>query len=311
MEKKKEARPRVKRAEGIRTVAALRAEVHAACWKELTEALGEGRWKTSLPELGRIVEEPSEAEEKANELFVLARRAMIDVVVFAKLERDALMSGNPTTPGRGNILAALGPQLEPLLEERGLNIPAELTALLRQQPIDRKALRRASERAKKNPTPPDMVRSTKRSRLMFMLDNHNLLGLPHHENDPLKGSRLLTAREFALVVLLLNAGVLDEPSIAEILLRSDAAPAKVIREEEKRMRQAMKRHGFDKNPLYPWRGRDSDNSVQRGPAKSHHSPGERLVAPANERTGASLGHDEQRQRRPAPGRRAPGSPRAH
>jgi hypothetical protein len=265
VEKKAEG-PRAKRGQSKRTAADLRTEVHAACWNELTVAFGEGPWRQSIPGLSRFLKDPSEAEQQAHELFVRARSAMIDVVVFAKLEDDALRNGNPTTPGPGRTVAGLGRMLRPLLDDRSMSIPTGLSALLKQDTIDRNALLSESKRAKATPPLPRLARLGKRSRLIFMLDNYNSLSLPPHGNEWHNSSRFLTAREFALVSLVLNAGVLDEPSAAGPLQRKGATPAEVIHEEEKRMRLGLKRHGYDRNPLYPWRGRDPDNPLKRGPA---------------------------------------------
>lgn len=227
----------------------LRAKVRTACWRELTLAFGTGRWRELLPKLKRHIMPPSPVETRARDLFAKLRSAILDVVIFTKVRHEGARRSSIDgiyEKDRGGQCArhldALPPVLLPLLRSPRMALSEELLTLLTSAPLNVSKFKRVAQGAKKQP--PTWTESRARSRLVSLLDSKNLLELPDRTTLPY-GSRFLNSREYALVCLLLDVGVLDASHAEQRFETQCATAAAVIREEEKRMRITLKRHGWD------------------------------------------------------------------
>lgn len=250
-------RKRGKRGMAARTEEAFRAEVLAACMDELRETLGDGA-ESKIAGLKRHF--PTGQELKARPLFSAFRKALIDVAVFAKVQYDEqqrrILSGGELDESKGVCafyLEEMVQELAPVILAPKMAIPAELRGLLSEAPADAQELRRAAVRAKQQADP--WGAGSPRSLLVSLLDRFNILDLPSRD---LHNSRFLSARELALLSLLLGIGVLDDPAMKHISNSKKITVAGVIREEERRVRVTLKRHGWD--PSHP------RNRARRGPA---------------------------------------------
>ncbi len=223
----------------------LRAAVHAACWEELKRNLGPGQWEAGLEQtLRRFVADPDECEVKARDAFAKLRRVMLEIVTISatyhaesKRALEASTPEKPVLPPGGEYVRLLHdfvtPALLAILKHHRMDFPNTWFMSQGDYPDD------ASIRAAKKPLPRRQS-SSKRSRLVLQLEEFNLLGLPSRSTPPYS-SRFFSEREYALISLILDIGLVDEPDVKRALNRNGVTVAKVVSDETERMRLTLGR----------------------------------------------------------------------
>ncbi len=242
----------------------LRPAVHAACWEELRLCLGPGPWESKLQTLTRFIADPDDREKKARVFFARLRSVMLDIVAIGEAyeaEQRRLLDALAWEPTNAIATVAPGgecvrllsglvmPALLPIMNHPKMAVPREWFDLPESQ-ADYSKLCEMAERDKKK-APRWQLR--KRSRLVELLEALDLLDLPPR-SDPPNESRFLSPREYALMSLILNIGVLDEPTIINGYLKGPGiSVATVVGLEEERMRMALSRHSRWERRAKAWK----------------------------------------------------------